>query len=101
MQQKVLVFRNRTRTDGVVRPSNWAERLAGNAASFEQGRMVLDPGVQHCAACPGYICLRVDQALEMVRPEVVEDIRSFMNLNDIPEYSGCPQSKDDTAPIAA
>ncbi|MGB1111184.1 MAG: hypothetical protein ACPG4N_12560, partial [Gammaproteobacteria bacterium] len=67
----------------------------------DKGRMVLDPGVQHCAACPGHVCLKVNPALEQARPEVLEDIRGFMHLNDIPEYGGCPQGGDDEPTMAA
>ena len=82
-----LVVRNQDARGNRVRPSNWAERLAGN------GR------VQPCTACPGTVCLRVDRAIGEDKPYVMDTICSFMQMNNMTAYTGCPRVQSDPEPL--
>ncbi|MGB0723377.1 MAG: DUF3579 domain-containing protein [Gammaproteobacteria bacterium] len=85
-------MRNRDRNGNMIRPSNWAERLAGNAASFNNGRMTFDARVAPCSACVGSICLRVDTSIRADRPEVMANVVSFMRMYDLSDFAhGCPK----------
>lgn len=70
-----LVVKNLNADGNRVRPSNWTERFAGNAAEFEGGRLKYDARVLPCTACLG---LRVDRAVDQDMPCVMETISSFM-----------------------
>lgn len=94
-----LVVRNQDARGNRVRPSNWAERLAGNAADFVGGRLRYDGRVQPCTACPGTVCLRVDRAIGEDKPYVVDTICSFMRMNNMTAYTGCPRVQSDPEPL--
>ncbi|MGB0713807.1 MAG: DUF3579 domain-containing protein [Gammaproteobacteria bacterium] len=100
--QQVLIVRNHDQHGNKIRPSNWAERLAGNAASFSGGRMRFDARVAPCAACAGNICLRGDTSIREERPEVMANVVSFMRMYDLADYAhACPKvdSQDYVEPL--
>lgn len=100
---RYIVMRNRNAKGQAIRPSNWAERLAGNAAQFHNGRLIYDGRVIPCTACADHVCLRIDRAVAVDKPHVLENIETFMRVNAIPDYANsCPQVCDiSEKPVAA
>ncbi len=87
-----LIIRNQTLHGDRLRPSDWAERLASAAATFENNRLVYSTKVTPCKRCEDRVCLKVHQSLKQDEPELYRTITDFMNLHQLRDQSeACPR----------
>lgn len=87
-----LVIRNIDKNQKKLRPSDWVDRMATLAGTFEGGRLRYDSRAMPCRRCDDIICLRVDKSLNQEQPAVMETINEFMALNHLEDFvSQCPQ----------
>lgn len=78
-----LIIQGITESGGRFRPSDWAERLAGNYA-----RVDLDRRVVYCeditpATRDGMVCLVVRSALARNNPSVYTEVMCFARMNKL------------------
>jgi len=87
----VIVIRNHDRNNNKFRPSDWADRLAGTAARYEQGGVRYDARVMPCRRCDSLHCLKVERTIGDDQPHVMENVVSFMKLNELDDnVAHCP-----------
>lgn len=92
MSQEILIVSGRRQDGSKLRPSNWAERLAGSAASFENNTLVFDSRVRPCIACEKQVCLRVNRAIAEDKPAILKAIEDFMVQHRLQDISAdCPR----------
>lgn len=101
-----LIIRNRDTEGRKFRPSDWADRMASTAATFEAGRLKYDARVLPCKRCEDTICLRVDRSIQDEQPHVLQTITDFMAMHGLENYApSCPEQTvvwiDEPAEIAA
>jgi hypothetical protein len=78
-----LIIQGITENGGRFRPSDWAERLAGNYARFD-----LDRRVVYCeditpATRDGMVCLVVRGALARNNPSAYAEVMCFARMNKL------------------
>lgn len=82
-KSKKIVIEGVTEQGKVFRPSDWAERMSGNMASFKGRRIhyspLLQPGVNH----EGYKCVVLDPKLQESSPQVYKSILDFAKANNL------------------
>ncbi|MAT65734.1 MAG: hypothetical protein CMN57_08820 [Gammaproteobacteria bacterium] len=66
-----------------LRPHNWAERFAGNLASFGRDRRLRYSDALAPVMLDGIKCLRVAKALADSQPGLVDDILRFADLHGL------------------
>ena len=94
-QYPFLIIRNRDSQGRKFRPSDWADRMASTAASFEGGRLQYDSRVMPCKRCDDTICLRVDRAIAHEQPHVLQTISDFMHMHGLEDHAAvCPAHRD-------
>jgi Protein of unknown function (DUF3579) len=82
-KSKKIVIEGVTEEGKVFRPSDWAERMSGTLASFNNRRIhyspMLQPGVNH----EGYKCVVLDPKLKESSPQVYQAILDFAKANQL------------------
>lgn len=97
-QYSKLIIRNRDNQSRKFRPSDWADRMASIAASFDGGRLKYDARVMPCKRCDDTICLRVDRAIADEQPHVLQTISDFMVMHNLEDFAPqCPEHRDAVA----
>lgn len=87
----VIVIQNHDRNNKTFRPSDWADRLAGTAARYERGAVLYDARVMPCRRCDTNHCLTIDRAIADDQPHVIENVLSFMKINQLDDsVASCP-----------
>lgn len=81
LENKILI-KGMTPNGQPFRPSDWAERMAGNLSTFKKQRIHYSPLLyptreQECG------CLLVDLSLEETHPELFKQIMDFARLNQL------------------
>ncbi len=66
-----------------IRPHNWAERFAGNMASYGTDRRLRYSPTLEPVVINGTKCLRVCPSLEASQPEIFHDVLGFANHYDL------------------
>jgi hypothetical protein len=77
-----IIIEGITEAGQKFRPSDWAERVSDNLASFKQRRIVYSPMLQPMLK-DGNKCVALDPALKESNPELYESILSFAKTNSL------------------
>lgn len=65
------------------RPSDWAERMSGNLATFKNSRIQYSPMLQPSVNKAGNKCVLLDASLKETNPELYQAILSFAETNQL------------------
>jgi Protein of unknown function (DUF3579) len=65
------------------RPSDWAERMSGNLATFKKRRIHYSPLLQPTINKEGYKCVLLDPALRQSNPQLYNSILEFARNNKL------------------
>lgn len=88
----ILIIRNRDSEGRKFRPSDWADRMASSAATFESGRLKYDARVMPCKRCDDLICLRVDKRIADEHPHIMQTVSDFMTMHKLEDHAPkCPE----------
>jgi len=81
--KKKIVIEGVTSEGKKFRPSDWAERMSGTLATFNDRRIHYSPLLQPSVNTEGYKCVLLDPSLEKSNPELYESILSFAKNNNL------------------
>lgn len=76
-----IIIQGITENGGRFRPSDWAERIAGNYAHLGSDRRVTYSEQVLPATRDGIICLVVRKALEQSNPSAYAEVLHFAQMN--------------------
>jgi len=86
-KEKRILIEGITESGEKFRPSDWAERMCGYLASFNNRRMVYSPQLQPIVnTTTRSKCLVLDPALAESNPDVFHCIMKFANENRLKIY---------------
>lgn len=84
IKEKRIVIEGITKNGEKFRPSDWAERMCGCLASFNNRRMAYSPQLRPILDNESSAkCLVLDPRLEETNPEVYKCIMKFANENHL------------------
>lgn len=78
-----FLIEGKTDSDNPLRPHNWAERFAGNLASFGRDQRLRYATVLTPVMVDNIKCLRVSRKLEHSHPALVHDMLKFAELHGL------------------
>lgn len=71
-------------TQGIkFRPSDWAERMSGSLASFNNSRILYSPLLQPSINSDGMPCVLLDPKLKETNPQMYQSILEFAENNNL------------------
>jgi len=82
-KRKKIVIEGITQKGEHFRPSDWAERMSGKLASFQNHRLKYSPMLQPSLHKEGYKCVILDPALKDSNPSLYESILRFARNNNL------------------
>jgi hypothetical protein len=82
-ESKKIVIEGITPQGKPFRPSDWAERMSGNLASFKNSRIYYSPLLQPSVHTEGYKCILLDPKLKESSPQVYQAILDFAKANNL------------------
>lgn len=82
-KDKKIVIEGVTPQGKAFRPSDWAERMSGNMATFKNSRIHYSPLLQPSVNHEGYKCVVLDPKLKESSPEVYQSILDFAKDNNL------------------
>lgn len=82
-EEPYLLIVGQTDNNTPLRPHNWAERFAGNLASFGRDRRLRYSDALVPVMVDDIKCLRVDKGLAGNHPELLDDILRFADLHGL------------------
>lgn len=82
-ETKKIVIEGVTEQGKPFRPSDWAERMSGTLASFENRRIHYSPLLQPSINTEGYKCVLLDPKLKESSPQVYQAILDFAKANNL------------------
>ena len=82
-QAKTIVIEGVTPEGEKFRPSDWAERMSGKLATFNNRRINYSPMLQPSVNQQGNKCVLLDKALKKSNPELYNSILQFAKLNNL------------------
>ncbi|WP_133129970.1 DUF3579 domain-containing protein [Legionella yabuuchiae] len=82
-KDKKIVIEGVTPQGKAFRPSDWAERMSGNMATFKNSRIHYSPLLQPSVNHEGYKCVLLDPKLKESSPDVYQAILDFARANDL------------------
>ena len=80
---KKIVIEGITKEGKHFRPSDWAERMSGNLATFRNRRIHYSPLLQPSVTDEGYKCMLLDPALKQSNPNLYQSILEFAQKNHL------------------
>lgn len=80
--EKILIT-GLTREGKTFRPSDWAERMSGKLATFQNRRIKYSPLLQPSTSKEGYKCVMLDPELKKTNPELYDSILQFAQMNNL------------------
>ncbi|WP_218814532.1 DUF3579 domain-containing protein [Rickettsiella endosymbiont of Dermanyssus gallinae] len=81
-KEKRIIIEGITESGETFRPSDWAERMCGCLASFENRRMAYSPQLRPSVNNESHAkCLVLDPRLKETNPDVFECIMKFAGEN--------------------
>lgn len=80
---KTIIIEGVTEQGKPFRPSDWAERMSGSMASFENRRIRYSPLLQPSINTDGYKCVLLDPKLKETSPQVYKAIMDFARQNNL------------------
>lgn len=81
-KQKIII-EGVTQEGAKFRPSDWAERMSGNLATFRNNRILYSPLLQPKVNTEGYKCVVLDPALKESNPTLYNSILGFAEKNNL------------------
>lgn len=91
---KPIVIEGVTSEGKKFRPSDWAERMSGKLATFNNRRIHYSPLLQPSVNSEGYKCVLLDRKLKHSNPELYQSILSFAENNNL---SICNEEEESSA----
>ena len=82
VSEKILIT-GVTKEGKKFRPSDWAERMSGKLATFQNRRIKYSPMLQPSTSQEGFKCVRLDPELMHSNPELYQSILDFAKTNDL------------------
>jgi len=77
-----LIIEGITTEGDIFRPSDWADRVSGQLATFKNQRMayspLLKPGVKN-----GHKCVIIDEQLKISDPALYQELLDFAQMNHL------------------
>ena len=80
---KKIVIEGITEEGKRFRPSDWAERMSGTLASFNNRRIHYSPLLQPSVNTDGYKCVILDPELKQSNPTLYQSILDFAKNNNL------------------
>lgn len=78
-----IVIEGVTNAGKEFRPSDWAERMSGNLATFKNSRIRYSPLLQPSVNQDGYKCILLDPKLKETSPQTYQSILDFAKINNL------------------
>jgi len=78
-----IVIEGVTEEGKQFRPSDWAERMSGNLATFKNSRIKYSPMLQPSVNESGNKCVLLDASLKKTNPELYKSIMDFAQNNHL------------------
>lgn len=78
-----IIIEGVTKEGEQFRPSDWAERMSGNLATFRNSRISYSPMLQPSVNQDGHKCVLLDPALKHSNPELYQSILQFAKFNNL------------------
>lgn len=82
-KEKPLVIKGVTEQGKTFRPSDWAERMSGNLATFKDCRLHYSPLLLPSVTDEGESCVILDPLLKETNPELYESLLTFARTNHL------------------
>ena len=82
-KDKTIVIEGITEDGDTFRPSDWAERMSGELATFRNRRLTYSPLLQPSQHKDGYKCVLLDPALKESNPLLYQSILDFAHTNHL------------------
>lgn len=80
---KKIIIEGVTKEGKKFRPSDWAERMSGNLATFKNRRIFYSPLLQPSVNEEGYKCVKLDPELKKSNPTLYNSILDFAKTNKL------------------
>ena len=81
---KKIIIQGVTEEGESFRPSDWADRLCGQIACFDDNRMHYDPRLRPMTNEQGHRCVLLDPELQKTKPKLYASILKFAEENKLP-----------------
>lgn len=81
--KKTIVIEGVTSQGKTFRPSDWAERMSGSLASFNNSRIRYSPLLQPSVNSEGNHCVLLDPKLKESSPQLYQSIIDFARTNHL------------------
>ncbi|MDP3559598.1 MAG: DUF3579 domain-containing protein [Legionellaceae bacterium] len=78
-----IIIEGVTQQGKTFRPADWAERVSGSMATFQNRRIQYSPLLQPSTNIEGYKCIILDKRLKTQNPEMYESILKFAKENHL------------------
>lgn len=82
-RDKSVVIEGITDEGATFRPSDWAERMGGNLATFKDCRLHYSPLLQPSVTEEGNKCLILDPILKQTNPALYASLLEFAHTNHL------------------
>ncbi len=82
-KEKSVVIEGITEEGKTFRPSDWAERVSGNLATFKDCRLHYSPLLLPSVTDEGNKCVILDPILKQTNPELYESLLAFAKANHL------------------
>lgn len=82
-KNKPIIIEGMTKEGKQFRPSDWAERMSGTLATFNDKRIHYSPLLQPSVNTDGYKCVLLDPNLADSNPELYQSILNFAKNNNL------------------
>lgn len=82
-KEKSVIIEGVTNEGQTFRPSDWAQRVSGNLATFKDCRLHYSPLLQPSVNEEGNSCVILDPILKQTNPELYESLLEFARTNHL------------------
>jgi hypothetical protein len=83
LEKKTIVIEGITAQGKPFRPRDWAERMSGSLASFQNCRIHYSPLLRPSINSDGYQCVLLDPKLKESSPLLYQSILDFAKANNL------------------
>lgn len=90
-----IVIEGVTPEGNKFRPSDWAERMSGKLATFNNRRIHYSPMLQPTVSKDGYKCVKLDPSLKESNPALYDSILDFARTNGLKLHINEDASNED------
>ena len=81
--RKKIIIEGVTEEGTQFRPSDWADRMSGNLATYRNHRIYYSPLLQPSVTQDGYKCVLLDPSLKQSNPVLYNSILDFAKTNNL------------------